>query len=383
MRASRLFWDETSHWSMEGAQLDDAGLVLYFGTRRMLAGGQLYEALQERFPEAHVLGCSTGGQLSGLDVSDDRLSAVAIAFDDTHLRAATAPIEGAAGSRAAGAAIGEALKARNLAGVFVLSDGINVNGSALVEGIAGEVGSHVPVSGGLAGDGEAFVATLVGCNGPPVSGQVAAIGFYGGAIRLGYGSAGGWDVFGPTRRITRSVGNVLFEVDGKPALDLYKLYLGPEDSQNLPGSALLFPLRIFNSRRPEEGVVRTIVAVDHKAASMTFAGDMPEGWSAQLMRGSFDRLSAGAAKATHLAVTGARLQQDTPSVAIFVSSVGRRLLMGQRIADEIEAANSELTPNCLSVGFYSYGEFSPNEVSGFAQLHNQTMTVTVLAEEVV
>lgn len=183
------------------------------------------------------------------------------------------------------------------------------------------------------------------------------------------------------RRITRSEGNVLFEVDGKPALDLYKLYLGPEESRNLPSSALLFPLRIFDPRHPERSVVRTILAVDHDHGSMTFAGDMPAGWSAQLMRGSLNRLCAGAAEATHRAVVGAATAPDANGVAIFVSCIGRRLLMGQRIDEEIEAATAELSKTCLSIGFYSYGEISPDEASGYCQLHNQTMTVTVMAEQ--
>jgi hypothetical protein len=381
MRASQLFWDNAASWSGDTAGLDRAGLVFYFGKRQMLADGTLYDSLRQRFPEAHILGCSTGGQLAGLDVSDDTACALALEFDATELRVARMEIAGSGDSRAIGAALGAALRGERLAGVFVLSDGLHVNGSALVEGISDEIGRDVPVSGGLAGDGADFAKTLVGCDGPPMPNTVAAVGFYGDAVRIGHGSAGGWDVFGPMRQITRSAGNVLFEVDGKPALDLYKLYLGPEESQNLPGSALLFPMRIFDPRHPDQSVVRTILGIDHAAGSMTFAGDMPEGWSAQLMRGSFDRLCAGAAEATHRAVERAAPQADAQSVAIFVSCIGRRLLMGQRIDEELEAATAELGPNCLPVGFYSYGEISPHEQSGFCQLHNQTMTVTLLTEQ--
>jgi hypothetical protein len=380
MRASQLFWSDSTRWSDDSMAPGRADLVFYFGTRQMLAGGSLYESLRERFPDAHLLGCSTGGQMAGLDVSDDTACALALNFSGTELRVAHATIREAGDSYASGATIGAALKGNGLAGIFVLSDGLHVNGSALVEGIANEVGREVPVSGGLAGDGADFIETLVGCDSPPMPDTIAAVGFYGDAISIGHGSAGGWDVFGPLRRITRSEGNVLFEVDGKPALDLYKLYLGPEESQNLPGSALLFPLRISDPKHAERSVVRTILAVDHRTGSMTFAGDMPEGWTAQLMRGSFSRLCAGAADATHRAVVSAHPTPDVQSAAIFASCIGRRLLMGQRIDEEIEAAKAELTENCLSVGFYSYGEISPHEVSGFCQVHNQTMTVTVLSE---
>jgi hypothetical protein len=199
-------------------------------------------------------------------------------------------------------------------------------------------------------------------------------------VRIGHGSAGGWDQFGPRRRVTRSSGNVLYELDGEPALDLYERYLG-EDAKGLPSTALLFPLRVYDPARPDHDIVRTILAVDHVARSMTFAGDVPEGWIAQLMRGNFDRLAAGAAKAARDAQT----QIDATShggdeLALLVSCIGRRLLMGQNTLDEVEAAGAELGQQVKRIGFYSYGEISPHRASGMSQLHNQTMTITTISE---
>ncbi len=332
------------------------------------------------YPDAHILGCSTGGQIRNRDVTDDEVVAAAIRFDATNLRVACEPAASPDRSRACGAAIGQALTAPDLVGVFVLSDGLNVNGSELVAGIIGAVGKHVSVTGGLAGDGAEFRETLVGADEPPRKQMVAAVGFYGKSIRIGHGSAGGWDEFGPRRQITRSEGNVLFEFDGEPALDLYKRYLGEEEARGLPGSGLLFPLRIFDPERPDHDIVRTILAVDHAAGSMTFAGDVPEGWTAQLMRGNFDRLAAGAAQAARQAVDGGGANGAGDQLAILVSCIGRRLLMGQHTADELEAASSEFGPKVPQLGFYSYGEISPHRASGVCELHNQTMTVTTIAE---
>jgi hypothetical protein len=113
---------------------------------------------------------------------------------------------------------------------------------------------------------------------------------------------------------------------------------------------------------------------------MTFAGDVPEGWTAQLMRGNFDRLAAGAAFAARQASCGIRDAGNGDQLAILVSCIGRRLLMGQHIADELEAASAVFRPRIPQLGFYSYGEISPHRVSGVCELHNQTMTVTTIAE---
>jgi hypothetical protein len=377
MRARQFVWSAAAGWVGDRADAAPTDLVIYFGNRRALSSAERFNELRAIFPNAHILGCSTGGQIHNEDVLDDEITAIAVRFGATRLKLVCEPVTGAEGSRACGAAIGRALKGQGLAGIFVLSDGLNVNGSELVAGITGEVGQHVPLTGGLAGDGAEFAETLVGADDAPAARRVAALGFYGTAIRIGHGSAGGWDVFGPRRRVTKSAGNVLLELDGEPALDLYERYLGEEDAKGLPGTALLFPLQICNPDRPENDIVRTVLAVDREKGSMTFAGDVPEGWTAQLMRGNFDRLSAGAADAARQAQPGIG---DTDSVAILVSCIGRRLLMGQRATDELEAAGSELGSTTLRLGFYSYGEISPHAASGACELHNQTMTVTAFHE---
>jgi hypothetical protein len=379
MRTHELSWSATHGWRVNGADCAGADLVLYFGLRSALADGARYRELRAMFAKAHVVGCSTGGQIRNDDVDDD-IAAVALHFDRTRLSLACEAVPTPGHSRSCGEAIGRALAADDLAGIFVLSDGLNVNGSELVAGIAGVVGPKIPLTGGLAGDSAIFEETLVGADCAPRSGRVAAIGFYGSAIRIGHGSAGGWDEFGPRRRITHSTGNVLYELDGEPALDLYERYLGEDDARGLPGTALLFPLLIRDAAQPDQDVVRTVLAIDREARSMTFAGDVPEGWVAQLMRGNFDRLAAGAADAARQARAGLGASRDRDGLAVLVSCIGRRLLMDQRIMDEVEAAGSELGSRLSRVGFYSYGEISPHGAAGASQLHNQTMTVTTITE---
>jgi hypothetical protein len=378
METGQLSWSEAAGWRNAGTVPGCVDLVLYFGARQVLAGGARYRELRAMFPNAHVVGCSTGGQIRNDDISDNDIAAIALRFDATRLRLARESASSPAQSHACGAAIGRVLAADDLAGIFVLSDGLNVNGSALVAGITSAVGDAVPVTGGLAGDGSAFNETLVGGDAPPARHNVAAVGFYGPAVRIGHGSAGGWDNFGPRRRITRSADNVLFELDGRPALDLYKRYIGEEDFDDLPGSALLFPLRVYDPSNPDHDVVRTILAVDHNARSMTFAGDVPTGWTAQLMRGNFGNLAAGAATAARQAAKA--IDGRSTGVAVLVSCIGRRLLMGQYAMDEIEAAAAEIGPHIARLGFYSYGEISPHSATGVCELHNQTMTVTTISE---
>src|SRR5215831_12252319 len=320
MRTRQSLWTDNAGWT--GYSDGPADLILAFGGTGPITNAGMWNDLSRRHPGAIVLGCSTGGEIHGADVLDDSLSVTTLGFDRTQLKCAEATVENASGSDKAGRAIGNKLTAPELKAIFVLSDGTKVNGSELVRGVRSCTGNDVVITGGLAGDGARFGTTYVGLNNHPAPGRVAAVGFYGDFISVGHGSAGGWDVFGPERRITKSKGNILFELDGKPALDLYKHYLG-DDAKGLPGSALLFPLKVFRANRPEEALTRTIVAINENERSMTFAGDMPEGFSAQLMRGNFDRLIEGAAEAANQAA----LPSSGDRVAVLVSCIGRKLLL--------------------------------------------------------
>jgi hypothetical protein len=381
VQTEQLTWNEAKGWQSSVGTRADANLVLYFGTRDALETDAWYEELRRMYPDAHLVGCTSGGQIQQAGISETGIAAVAIRFAATQLRIATESVAESSQSRAYGVALGGQLSAEDLVGVFVLSDGLNVNGSELVRGLLAALGSTVSVSGGLAGDGARFAQTRVGADALPQPLTIAAIGFYGTAVRFSCGSGGGWDTFGVPRRVTRSNDNELFELDGKPALDLYERYLG-EEAEGLPGSALLYPLKIWDPERPSHDVVRTVLAVNREARSMIFAGDIPQGSKAQLMRGEFTRLAAGATEAASQAAARQSLCGARGGLALLVSCIGRRLLMGQRIDDEIQAIREVLPADLPQLGFYSYGEIAPHSVTGVCELHNQTMTITVISEVV-
>lgn len=377
MWVEQSIWTPKSGWSTtkKSDKSASAALALVFGAPEMLRDALRYDEIKAHYPSAMIAIGTTGGEIHGREVCDGSISVTALGFGSVTVDGASVSVEKVPDIFIAGAQLGQALSRPDLKAIFVLSDGIKVNGSDLIRGLQRAVGDQVVITGGLAGDGARFGQTLVGLNTTPKPGNIVAIGFYGDALRLGHGSAGGWDVFGPERRITRSEHNMLFELDGKPALSLYKRYLG-EHAKDLPGSALLFPLRVYEANNEKGAVVRTIVGVDEDRQAMIFAGDVPQDYRAQLMKGNFDSLIDGAAEAAQLANADANGER----AAILVSCIGRKLLLGQRIAEEVEIIGDLLGPGTALAGFYSYGEISPHAESHFCELHNQTMTVTVLGE---
>jgi hypothetical protein len=371
---STLSFSHRTGWSSPMPDLDSPQtLVLAFGASSFVDHPEALTALRAAFPQAHLAGCSSSGEICGTRVLDESLSVAVLRFAHTRVRTAETAVGGEMSSREAGESLGREVRGEGLRAVFVLSDGLAVNGTELLGDLHAALPPEVVVTGGLAGDGTAFRRSWVLHEGAPRSGIVVAVGLYGDAVRVGHGSRGGWDAFGPERRVTRTEGNVLYELDGAPALALYKRYLG-ERAAALPSTALLFPVALRGDADGDERVVRTILSVDEAAQSMTFAGDIPAGAVVQLMRANIDRLIDGAAQASVAA------RSPSPeALTIAVSCVGRRLVLGERVEEELEAAQ-EAAPDGAMVGFYSYGEISPMGPGERARLHNQTMTVTRLWE---
>lgn len=378
MRTEQKQWTAEGGWQeiKEASIGNSADLVFVFGSRTLLEDSSKYDEIKSFYPSAHIILGSTSGEIMEDLVYDDSLAVTAVEFEKTKLEVASMNINDAKDSFDAGVQIAKKLGGAGLAHVFLLSDGLHVNGSEIVKGINATLEDHVPCTGGLAGDAANFEKTLVGLNAAPSENQIVAVGFYGSSLEIGYGSVGGWDNFGAERLVTRSEGNVLYELDGQSALDLYKMYLGDKASE-LPGSALLFPLGL-KFDEDSDTIVRTVLAVDEEKNSMTFAGDIPEGCYVRLMKANFDKLIEGAnLAAEHTSHKGGN---SSDKLAILISCVGRKLILGQRIDEEVEAVQEVLGTGATLTGFYSYGEISPVVESARCELHNQTMTITTFAE---
>ena len=378
METEQEIWTEAEKWKpgLPGSLGPRAQLALVFGSTELLQSPERIAEIRAAYPAARMIGCSTAGEIAETHVRDDSLSVTAVHFDGTEARGASIHIADAERSFDAGKELALQLCGADLRHVFVLSDGMKVNGSELVKGLSQNLPPGVSVTGGLSADGERFGRTYVLWGQQVEENMVAAIGFYGNRVRVGYGSLGGWDPFGPDRLITKSHGNVLYEVDGRSALELYKKYLG-DYADDLPSSGLLFPL-LVRANETDEGVVRTILAVNEKDQSMTFAGDVPQGSYARLMKANFDRLIDGATGAAQVNVQA--LGETKADLAILISCVGRRLVLRQRTEEEIEAVREVLGSHPTLTGYYSYGEISPLMPGVGCNLHNQTMTITTFSE---
>ncbi|MGZ3770227.1 MAG: FIST signal transduction protein [Bdellovibrio sp.] len=352
-------------------------LITVFGAVKFFEDKQLGKKLKDIFSNAHIIGCSTAGEISEDGVFDENLIVSAVHFNKPNFKSFYSKISDLNDSENAGSQLATGLLAKELNGLFVLGQGININGSALISGIRSKVDSNVVITGGLAGDGGAFKQTYVLSNETVSSDIIAGIALYGKDVTLGFGSMGGWDPFGPARKVTKASGNILYELDGQPALNIYKKYLGVH-AKDLPSSGLLFPFAILKNETDESGLIRTILGIDEQTGSLTLAGDIPMNGYLRLMHSKTSGLVSGAEKAAQKAWGMAKDNQGE-EFSILVSCVGRKLVMGHDVDDEVDAVKTVLK-NSLITGFYSYGEICPHTFVDDCKLHNQTMTITRFTE---
>ncbi len=350
-------------------------LVLAFGSVQAIEAAA--PGLAQALGAAHRAGCSTAGEITNEGVNDGTLVVTAVRFEHTRVVQSATQLAHMEDSEAAGQRLAQGLPAEGLRAVLILGQGVAINGSAVIQGMTAVLGHTLPITGGLAGDGGAFQRTVVLDDQGASSDRLVAIGLYGDRLQFSHGSFGGWSPFGPARKVTRAVHNVLYELDGEPALAVYKRYLG-EHAKGLPASGLLFPFAMLGSDHNEIGLIRTILGVDEAAGSLTLAGEIdPDGYL-KLMHASTDALVDGAEAAAQAAAV---MHGGAPGgLALLVSCVGRKLVMGGRVDEEVEAVGDVFGAGATLTGFYSYGEISPFTRSVDCKLHNQTMTITYLGE---
>jgi len=380
MQISQKKWTQNTGWQSLTNNTDTADLVLVFGDRKTVSNKKMFKEIKNLYKGADVVIGSSAGNIVEEQVFDEGLCLTAIKFESSSVRCAVRHIGKTDDLYLVTEELAQQVDKEGLKHVMVFSEGLQVNGTSLVHGLRQNLPKDIAVTGGLMGDGADFKETVVGLNEAPETGNIVIVGFYGEKLSVGHGSLGGWDSFGPERLITKSKNNVLYELDGKPALDIYKDYLG-EKAKDLPGSGLLFPLSLrIKAEEGEIEVVRTLLAINEEEKTITFAGDMPEGTLTRLMIANFERLIDGASGAANMGL--GILADNRAELVLMISCVGRKLVLNNRVEEEIEAVRDAVGPKAVMTGFYSYGEISPvTATENQCQLHNQTMTITVFSEK--
>ncbi|WP_425076752.1 FIST signal transduction protein [Psychroserpens sp. S379A] len=377
MKTVQLVKQNDKDWQYVSPKLElKKPLVLVFGNRYALEESSLYEEVRALFPNGEIVFGSACAEISSDTVNENSITITAIEFEKSSFLVKRSNIlSKEMDSLETGKTLINQFPLEGLKYIFVVSEGSFVNGSQLTKGMNTAIDDNIIITGGLCGDDARFEKTLAGYNENPKPGEIIAIGFYGETLDISFSIYGGWTPFGPERIVTKSEGNTLYELDGKPALDLYKSYLG-DKAKDLPGAALLYPLNV-TSEYENQSIVRSILNIDEEKNAVILAGDIAEKAKVQLMMTNVDNIANASERAAQQALD---LRSTKPELAMLVSCIGRKLVLDQRVEEEIEEVIEVLGNDTTISGFYSYGEIAPFHGEVSCQLHNQTMTITLISE---
>lgn len=297
----------------------------------------------------NVMGCATAEQISPEGVSRDSCSILAMHFDAAEVKIADGAVPQSQ-PRAAGQEFGRKLAAPDLVHVFLLLPAV-AGAAEFTRGVSDTVPQQAIITGGIAGDGGQVMF-----NGRVYPDRAVAFALYGDKAAVTCGAASGWKSFGPVRRATRTGGNILLELDGKPAAAVYAQYIRDKSAVHP------YPLSILrDDGRTDSGAIRSVVAIDEITGGLTLAGDVPQNAFLRLMHADADSLAA--------AEKGAVPAMAPDAVSLVVASAMRRAVAGSDAHDEIGAVT----------GFFGQGEIVP--VGGAPELNNGTFTVTTITEK--
>lgn len=373
MIIEQLFYN--NHRFNKAPMLSHADLVIIFGCRKLIEDNTIFDQIRKMYPTAYLMGCSTAGEIQEDFITEDLLNLTAVWFEKAYVKCGSIDISNDNSYFDVGKTLASSIEQNELKHIFILTDGVNMNGSKLLEGMKSVIGTEIPITGGLSGDGNDFFKTAVIANHYAKDRLIVYAAFYGD-IKTGCSAYGGWDTFGIERIVTKSQDNILYELDSKPALDIYKKYLGDKASE-LPASGLRFPMS-FRYKDSKESIVRSMLDIDEETNSMIFRADIPQGSLCKLMKSNTYNLI----DAAKIAVERSQkmLASQNAELAIIISCVGRKVVLKQRTEEEIESIRDLLGKKSIITGYYSYGEIGPAKEKSECEMHNQTMTVTLFSE---
>lgn len=336
---------------------------------------ELHQGICESIGTDLLIGCTSDGEISNQGMSINSAVLGGIATDQIEFEIAAVP-DLSRDSEQAGRELARSFS-RKPQYMQIFSDGLTGNGCGILRGIAA-VDSSLPVSGGTAGDNGKFVKTMQFAGDKIYTDSVCGIAFYGN-FRLGTGVRSGWTPIGLARKVTRASGNVLYELNGEPALNVFERFLG-RHAEKLPAIGVEYPLGLLERwgdvGQEDYHLLRATMSVNREERSITFAGEIPEGAVVNLTCGDIDSILEAAEKAAALARS--ELGDTSPALIFCYSCMARKIMLGRRSEEEIERVRTQIGPQVPIFGFYSYGEFcrvtpwSPN------YFHNETITLSVL-----
>lgn len=276
---------------------------------------------------------------------------------------------------------------KNAVSLLIFPNGMGGDGVKVIEGLHQVMGTNIEIIGGYLGDDERFENTFQYYNGKVYKDAIPALLISGeNGFETGIGVRSGFESIGNRFYCTDSENNIVKKFDEERALDLYREFLGEERSKRLPGICLEYPFGLIDEKVSIAGKdyfqLRCGLTVDREEGTITLAASIPKGSALTITTASRGEIINGA----KLAALQAReaLKNTVPQAILMLSCVGRKLVLGRRTQEEVDAVKEILGEDVPIIGFYTYGEIGPidkmREELAITRFHNETVVLWVLGK---
>ncbi len=353
--------------------------AIKYDQKKMLAG------VNSVIKNVPLIGCSTDGEITTDGYKEDSVSLMVLNSDELSFSIGYG-FEANKDARKTGQDVAQMTldkraNEKQPAIFFLFGDGVKANGAELVRGAQLVLGEEFHIVGGLAGDGFRFQETYQYYDNQVITDGAVGL-LISGDVQVATGVQHGWTFIGRGRKVTKAVGNVVYELDGESVFKIYEDYLG-ERANELPGVAFEFPFGVIDENNHH--YLRCPVGVDREAGTVTFAGEVPVGATIKMTTGTTIEAINAAREASESALS--KLGTNTTPAAIFIfDCCARKKVLGRRIQHEINAIQGILGGNVPLIGFYTYGEIASikkekeGKIVEQSVFHNLTDAIVVLGK---
>jgi hypothetical protein len=331
--------------------------------------------IQDTFPGIELIGTTTNGEVSSvLGFQEDSLTLMIFCSDQVEIRAGL----GRGAHKDLNAAVHEsiAMATAKLSSppklCLTFPESININGVSLITAMRKGLGETIPILGGTSADDLTFDNTKQFFNSEVTAGAVPIL-LFAGNLQYAHGVASGWQPIGKKSTITKAQDCVIYEIDGKKAMDFYQDGIGTTNTIGYVN----YPLAIAEGDSADF-CLRSPLNHDEETGSMTFSSSIPEGATVWMAESSRENVLNATAISLENALSN--YPGQAPSAAFVISCAARRILLGTQTQEEYEIFKTKLPIGLPCCGFYSYGEIAPLQQAQSAQFHNQTFVTLLIGE---
>src|SRR3954469_9833888 len=351
------------------------------------------EQINAQWPGIALIGCTTDGEMSShVLFAEDSLALILLSGDDFHAVSGVARSVSTDVAGSIRASAGDAVKrlAASDGGdhkvgaprlCITMPDGLTVSGSAALDALRAELGDAVPIFGGTAGDQWRFKGTRQ-FHGTEVLQDSVPFLLFGEGVVFSFGVDTGWRPIGREGRVTDVDGHVVRAIDGRPATEFYREFLGNADIPPLTE----YPLAVTadEGRGANSYYLRAPGRTDEATGCIHFLGDVPDGSRVHITTTNRDQILAATRSSFQFALDD--FPKDTagggaPALALCISCAGRKQILGSRTQEEARIVK-ELLGDVPAAGFYGYGEIARLAKDGVPHYHNETFTTLLLGGRV-